>query len=293
MAGPFLLVGGDSEIAVATAAHLRNLRIDFLATTRRQDEVAPDRPFLDLRLPPDEWPPLPDVRGACIFAAISGLLQCARDPIGASFINVTQTLLLIDRLLSGGTPVLFLSSDKVFDGSRPQVPAASPLCPASEYGRQKAETERALAQRMGAGAPITVLRLAKIVSPGMPLLKQWATALLSRAAIEVFADLVMAPTPVELVATAVANLLLEPESGIFQLSGPRDISYAEVGHYLARKLAAPSGLVVPVSAYAAGMPPGSTPANTTLDSSALRDRLDIAVPEPWAVIDELIPTCLA
>jgi hypothetical protein len=36
------------------------------------------------------------------------------------------------------------------------------------------------------------------------------------------------------------------------------------------------------------LPPGSTAPHTTLDSSVLRRRFGIGVPEPWEVIDELI-----
>jgi hypothetical protein len=39
------------------------------------------------------------------------------------------------------------------------------------------------------------------------------------------------------------------------------------------------------------MPAGSTARNTTLDSSALRERFGIAVPDACEVIDALIQTC--
>jgi dTDP-4-dehydrorhamnose reductase len=286
--GNLLLVGGDSEIAVATAAHLRNRGGQIASTTRRPSMVRSDRPFLDLSLPLSEWDPPRGMRAACIFAAIARLQLCADDPAGSSFINVTQTLGLVDRLLNRGIRVLFLSTDKVFDGSRPHMPVEAPLCPLSEYGRQKAEAERGLIQRIRDGQPVTILRLSKIVSPHMKLLRQWSVDLSSGTPIKAFSDLVMAPTPVALVAAAIASLLAAPAPGIFQLSGPRDVSYAEVGRYIARKVGAAPDLVVPVSAYSAGMPTGSTPANTTLDASALRERFDIVVPDPWAVVDSLI-----
>src|SRR6516164_8155264 len=76
-----------------------------------------------------------------------------------------------------------------------------------------------------------------------------------------------------------------PEAGI---SGPRDISYAEIAACLARRLNADPTLVRSVSAASAGMPEGSTPRYTTLDSSALRARFGIAAPGPWPTIEELV-----
>lgn len=288
MSGPFLLVGGDSEIAVATAAHLRRRGLPFAATTRRRERVAAERPFLDLAAPLDRWEPPPGTRAACIFAAIARLQDCARDPAGSAFLNVTQTVALVERLRARGIAVLFLSTDKVFDGSRPQVPAATPPCPASEYGRQKARAEAALAAQMAAGPPLAILRLSKVASPGMPLLEEWTAALVAGAPVRPFYDLYTAPVPAALVAAAIAGLLAEPARGIFQLSGLRDVSYVEIANHLARRLDAAPELVTPVSAYSAGMPPGATPRHTTLDSSAICRRLGAAVPDPWQVIDALI-----
>jgi dTDP-4-dehydrorhamnose reductase len=291
MPGRILIVGGDSEIATTAAAHLRASGCTVAATTRRRERVATDRPFLDLCRPVEDWP-IPDgISAVCFCAAIARLNDCANNPEGSALVNVTRTIALADRLLARGIPVLFLSTDKVFDGTRAHVPAAAPPCPVSEYGRQKAAAEAALSERMRAGAPVTVLRLAKIVSPGMALLRQWIGSLVGGKPIRAFDDMMMAPTPVAVAAAAIERLLAEPNPGIFQLSGPRDVAYGEVAAHLAHSLGADPALVEPVSAYSAGLPPGSTAQHTTLDSSALRERFGIAVPDAWGVIDELMATC--
>jgi dTDP-4-dehydrorhamnose reductase len=286
-----LIVGGDSEIASATAAHLRSVGYDIAATTRRQDRVAADRPFLDLDQQIEDWPIPEGVSAACFCAAIARLADCARDPAGSARVNAGGTVALADRLLARGVPVLFLSTDKVFDGSRPLVPADAPPRPVSEYGRQKAAAEAALGERMRAGAPAAILRLAKVVSPGMELLRQWIANLRAGKPIRAFDDMMMAPTPVELVAAAVERLLAESTAGVFQLTGPRDIAYSEVAQHLARSVGADPALVEAVSAYSAGLPEGSTAPHTTLDSSALRERFGIVVPDAIEVIDALIESC--
>jgi dTDP-4-dehydrorhamnose reductase len=291
MSGPTLLVGGDSEIATAAAGFLRQRGYPVAATTRRRANVAADRPFLDLTLPLDDWEPPADTRAACIFAAIARLHDCAGDPAGSSLVNVTATLAVLDRLVARNIPVLFLSTDKVFDGVRPNVAAETAPNPVSEYGRQKAAAEAAIRTGMAAGAPLGILRLAKVVSPGMPLLRQWIRTIAAGEPVRAFSDMMMAPTPVAIVADAIERLIAEPTTGIFQLTGPRDVSYSEVACHLACRLGADPALVRSVSAYSAGLPPGSTACHTTLDSAALRERFGITVPDAWPVIDAVADTC--
>ena len=286
-----LIVGGDSEIAGATTAYLRERGHEVLATTRRQDRVSADRPHLDLSRSVDDWPIPPGIDAACLCAAIARLADCANDPVSSTRVNVTGIATLSRRLLERGIPVLFLSTDKVFDGTRPHVPAETPPCPVSEYGRQKAAAEAALVGHMRQGQSAAILRLAKIVSPGIALLRGWLESLSAGQPIRAFHDMHMAPTPVALVAGAIERLLAEPSAGIFQLTGPRDIAYSAVALHLAQKLGADPALVEKVSAYSAGLPLGSTAPHTTLDSSALRQRFGIAVPDAIGVIDDLFETC--
>jgi dTDP-4-dehydrorhamnose reductase len=284
----YLLVGGDSEIASATFAYMHRLGLSVTATTRRTDRLTAGRIFLDLASPLAAWQPPPETRSACIFAAVGHLVDCHRDPVGSALINVTRTLELIERLASYGIHVLFLSTNQVFDGSRAHVPATAPLSPVSEYGRQKALTETRLKSSMAAGAPVGILRLAKIVAPGMALLRQWQKTLVTGQAVHPFRDMFMAPTPVGVAAAAITALIADRCSGIWQLSGPEDVSYAEIAAHIGRHLQADPALVQPIAAATAGMPMGSTPRHTTLDSSVLRSTFGIASPEPWATIEGVL-----
>jgi dTDP-4-dehydrorhamnose reductase len=284
----FLLVGGDSEIGAATYRHLKSAGEAAAATTRRRELAGGDRPLLDLAADLSSWEPAPQISAACIFAATARLADCAADPAGSAAINVGQTLTLAGRLTARNIYVLFLSTNQVFDGSVAHVPAAAPASPVSEYGRQKARAEAALRERMDAGAPIGILRLAKVVSATMPLLHGWVRALKAGAPIRAFHDMPMAPAPTELVSTAIAALLKSRACGVFQLTGPQDVSYADVAHRLAHQLGADPALVGSVGAIEAGMPEGSAPRHTTLDSSAMRDRFGIVVPGPWGVLDPIV-----
>jgi dTDP-4-dehydrorhamnose reductase len=282
----FLLVGGDSEIGAATNAFLTEQGHPVAATTRQANRASPDRPLLDLAAPLEAWEPPAGTRSACIFAAMARLAACAADPAGTARINVTQTLALLERLLARGIHVLFLSTNQVFDGSIPHTPANAPASPISEYGRQKARVEAALHEHIQLGAPAAILRLSKVVSRGMPLIGDWMMALCTGREIRAFHDMTLAPVPTEMVSSAVGVLMQDRASGVYQLTGPRDISYADVGRFLAGHLDADPSLVAEISALEAGLPEGATPRHTTLDSSLLRDRYGLQVPDVWQVIEE-------
>ncbi len=283
-----LLVGADSEIAAATWRHFEQRGLPAVGTTRRIDRVSSRLRLLDLHAPADDWTIPEGITSACIFAAVARLAACAADPAASAFINVDQTLRLVDRLIERGIHVLFLSTNQVFDGSRPHVPGDAPASPVSEYGRQKARAEAALLRHIAAGAPVGILRLAKIVSPDMALVRGWTEALRARQTIRAFSDMTMAPVPVALTASAIAELMASRERGVFQLTGPADVTYAEVGRHVARRVGAPAGLVEPVPAATAGMPVGTTPRHTTLDSSALCEHFGILAPDAWGVLDPII-----
>jgi dTDP-4-dehydrorhamnose reductase len=282
-----MLIGADAEIGAATARHLSASGLPFTATTRRPGAAA-GRIALDLERPLDSWKPPDGVDAACIFVAVARLAACEADPAGSSYINVTQTLALADRLVSRGIYTLFLSTNQVFDGETAHVPAEAPHCPVSEYGRQKARAEAGLQARMASGEPIGILRLAKVVSPDMALIRNWRQELGAGREIQAFHDMSMAPTPVDLVATAIGVLLDARRRGIAQLTGPRDVSYLAVGRRVAGDVGADTDLVKAVSAHASGMPPGATPRHTTLDSSLMREMLDREIPDAWDVIDAIL-----
>jgi dTDP-4-dehydrorhamnose reductase len=283
----FLIVGGDSEIGAAALRAMQAQGQSVAATTRRPERAAPDRPFLDLAAPLDDWTPPPGTQAACLCAAVARLADCAKDPKGSAHINVVQTLALAEKLLARGIAVLFLSTNQVFDGLTPHQRADAPHAPVSEYGRQKARAEAALMRHMNDGAPVAILRLAKVVSDAMPLIDGWIRDLSAGTPIRAFSDLTMAPTPTDMVCTAIAALLHDRACGIFQLTGPRDVSYADVGRFLAATLDADPKLVIEARGRDAGLPEGATPPNTTLDSSRLRVHYGLEVPDVWGVVQRV------
>jgi dTDP-4-dehydrorhamnose reductase len=281
----WLIVGGDSEIGSALLQRLSGPHGRVVSTTRKRERSGRDRLYLDLAMLSETWQLPCGLQSVCIAAAVARLAACAADPAGSAAVNVSGTIKIVEKLAASGTHVVFLSTNQVFDGSIPNVAADAPTCPVSEYGRQKAQAESALKALIARGAPVAILRLAKVLGPDMPLLKTWIDALKRGEAVRAFHDMTMAPTPMELVVEAIAKLMGDHACGVFQLTGPIDASYAEIARYLADRLDADTGLVQEVSAHSMGLPTGSTPRYTTLDSSLLREAYGLAIPDVWQAIE--------
>ncbi|MDP3694040.1 sugar nucleotide-binding protein [Bradyrhizobium sp.] len=282
----FLVVGGNSEIGSATAQLIRSRGGEVVCTTRRLP-TAPNEVLLDLGGPVQDFAIPEGVKSACIFVAVARLAACEADPAGSARINVEQSAALTEMLAARGVYTLFLSTNQVFNGDTPHVPWDAPVSPISEYGRQKAAAERTLRALMREGAPVGILRLAKVVSPGMSLVENWKRELAAGRPIRAFHDMTMAPTPVKVVAEAIARMMEDRLPAIAQLTGPSDVTYADVGRSIAESLGVDPGLVQPVSALDNGMPHGSTPRYTTLDSSLLLARYGLTAPAALDVIREL------
>lgn len=286
--GRLLIIGGDSQIGSEILRQPHLFKEGIYATTRHAKQVSGDRPFLDLAAPLADWEPPKGTRVACVLAGISRLADCEVDPVRSAFVNVTQTLDLIKRLVARGVFTLFMSTDKVFDGGRSMVSADAPTNPVSEYGRQSACVEAALRATMRSGASVAILRMTKVLAPGMPLLCGWAKWLAAGQTIEAADDMVMAPVPVDVAAVAVQCVLAHRVSSIFQLSGPRDITYADAARHIAMRVGAAKSLVRTRSAAALDLPAGATPRHTTLDGGALAAQFGITVGDPLAIIDDVI-----
>jgi dTDP-4-dehydrorhamnose reductase len=272
-----LVVGGDSLVGGALAAYLRARGDRVVETSRRAERIASGALRLDLAGDPASWPALPQLKGAALCAAVARLQDCEQDPAGSRRINVEGIAALAHRLIAAGVPTVFLSTDKVYDGLRPQRRREEPACPTTEYGRQKAAAEAAMP------AQAAVLRLSKVVSPTLELFRGWRRELAAGRPITPFSDLMLAPVPVELVAQVIARLMDERRSGLYHLTGARDVTYVEAARALSATLGSDPALVQPRTS---NVGPAPVP-YTALDMSVERTLWQLAPPEPDAVLRQL------
>ena len=75
---------------------------------------------------------------------------------------------------------------------------------------------------------------------------------------------------------------------MFQLTGPRDLSYLEIGRHIAAELGVARALVSEGTTVEAGLPAGSGRMHTTLDLSRLRDGYGIMAPDVLLIVRSVI-----
>ena len=144
MVSEVFIVGGDSLIGSALASYLSRTGHKVIASTRHKDISAKNRIYLDLKESSDRWA-LPGKQDTAVLCAgITDVADCERKPEETARVNVEATCILADKLVKAGTRIIFLSSNQVFDGTSPYPSPMDSISPITEYGIQKAETERRL-----------------------------------------------------------------------------------------------------------------------------------------------------
>jgi UDP-glucose 4-epimerase len=120
--------------------------------------------------------------------AVSGVMDCANDPVGSARVNVEGTRRLVDACASRGVPLAFASSLAVL-GAPEHLPVTeeTPARPTHEYARQKAAGEEMVldAGRRGRAAGV-VLRMSNVYGgyavDGRPVAKSNVLELFSQQA---------------------------------------------------------------------------------------------------------------
>jgi len=281
-----LIIGADGVIGSALYEHLTRRGMTVFGTTRREAKVDMGRSlYLDLNQPQTLFDKLPDVDVAIICAAMARFADCRAQPDLARRVNVIAPAELTQRLVERGTFVVRLSSSAVFDCRTPRVRADRATAPRSVYGRLQADAEKAI---LAIGDKTSVLRLTKIVTGDFSLVRSWITTLAAGGSIEAFEDHTLCPLPLVAAVDAAATVLEQRQSGIFQVSGASDISYAELAYYLVRRLGLPSYRVIPVRAVYRGMLADDLTPYTSMDTARLTELNGFIPPEPFSVFADVL-----
>lgn len=208
-------------------------------------------------------------RGVIHAAADASPERCQTDPESSRKVNVTASLEIAACCARLDIPLVFVSTDLVFDGDRAPYAESDTPRPISVYGVQKAEAE----ERVRTVWPQTVIcRLPLLFgfsrsAPG-GVLAWMLPALRTGERLQLFTDEIR--TPVD--AASAANGLLAAlhwASGIYHLGGATPISRWDFGHLLAQILAVPSPSI-DAARIADVSEAAPRPANVSLSSEKAR-----------------------
>lgn len=268
----------------------------------RFEVIALGRPDLDLSAPDTIEAALlkaqPDVIVSA--AAYTAVDQAESDEEAATVINGIAAGKIAEAAAALGVPVIHISTDYVFDGSKaaPYV-ESDPVAPIGAYGRSKLAGEKAVA---AATPNHAILRAAWVYSPfGRNFLKTMLKLAETRDSLNVVDDQIGNPTSAldiaDAVLTVAANLLGSDDPalrGVFHMTGTGEASWADFAIEIFARSADAGGPTaevgrIPSSAYPT---PAKRPANSRLDCSLLEARHGVNLPD-WKQSTSIIVERLA
>lgn len=178
-------------------------------------------------------------------AALARVDLCERDPRAAETANAEAPGRLAAACHQRGLRLIALSTDLVFDGTRPHRTETSPTGPINVYGRTKLAGELAVLR----GHPeATVVRVALVSGRGhgsrATATESVAWALRAGRPVRLFTDEYRTPIDAESVADALLRLLARaPLPGVLHLGGPERLSRFELGVRVASVLGLDASLL--------------------------------------------------
>ncbi|MFE2728234.1 SDR family oxidoreductase [Kitasatospora sp. NPDC059327] len=168
-------------------------------------------------------------------AGLVPLEAAEADPALAHRLNVRPVEVLLEALRGSAAKLVLLSSDNVFDGTRPQYTEADPRSPVNAYGRSKVAAEDLLLAEGGH----LIVRIPLVYGRG-----PWANTFMSRLAAPTTVartDLVCAPVYLPSIAPAVARLW--HRTGVVHYGGADVVTRFELMSRVQRALDLPTRVV--------------------------------------------------
>lgn len=272
------VIGSDGLIGRALFDQMGKLGVRVKGTTRRTVDSS-SQYHLDLNRPTIPASVLYETDVAYICAGNTSISECETHKKETRQLNVDALTKVITECLNHDVFIVFLSTDMVFDGTKPSPTTADEPNPINEYARQKRDVEQFLNPHLGRAA---IVRLSKVLYPEYPLFRLWLDQLHSGSTIFPFADKRIAPVFVDFALQVLMEIGIKKQPGLWHLSAHTDISYAQAIFYLADKYGLNPGLIQPVESK--DMHTGAHRKHVALNCDRI-EKLGFAVPHALDAID--------
>lgn len=191
---------------------------------------------------------------------------CQTDPIASHAINVTASLNLAGLCADANIPLVFTSTDLVFDGHAAPYREDDPVHPLSLYGEQKVLAEEGILERHPAAAICRMPLMFGVAPTASSFLQDFFQMCDRRQVLKLFVDEFRTPVNG---FDAAKGLLLALETGFqgrLHLGGKERLSRYEFGRVITEVFGLDQSLIQP--AHQADVPmPAPRPPDVSMDSS--------------------------
>ncbi len=226
-------------------------------------------------------------------AAYTNVDEAEDDRTRAWAINADAVGVMGETARTVGAMVVHYSTDYVFDGRATGAQdETAPTGPLNVYGASKLAGEEALRR---SGADHVILRTSWVYGPtGRNFALTILRLALERTTLDVVADQYGAPTSADLIAAVTARIIATPRPGLFHLAASGRTSWhgfavalVEAALSGGARLALDPKAITPIPASAWAARP-ARPANSSLDTSKIREAYDLELPAWQDGIGQLI-----
>jgi dTDP-4-dehydrorhamnose reductase len=231
-----LITGGTGMLAVNCALHLRKSRQIVLALhTSKLSLPGVQALQLALGTAPSALAAISAIKPDYVIhtAALTSVEQCEADPTLAQQVNVELAANVASACAQLNVGLVHISTDHLFDGSKPLVDEETPLSPMNRYGQSKAEAEQAV---LALHPPSLVIRT-NFFGFGPAWRPSFSDTILDglRAGRELrlFTDVYYSPLLLQDLIQATLELMEGGHRGIFNVVGDQRLSKHEFGLLLA------------------------------------------------------------
>ena len=211
-----------SHIVRAAAVHAPNWRVRGLT---RSDFDFTDFPEVQRQFEAD----LPQLVIHC--AAMSDPTVCEAQQTHTRLVNREATFYLSG--LAQDIPMIFFSSDLVFDGKHGNYTEQDEPSPLTFYARTKAEAEALVLANLLHSVVRTTLTAGKSPNSDRGIEEQLRLRWAKGDTVKLFIDEYRCPIPAEVTARAIWELALAKRPGLYHLAGSQRLSRLEIGQAIA------------------------------------------------------------
>jgi dTDP-4-dehydrorhamnose reductase len=254
---------------------------DLTGFVRARHEIVPvDLPEIDLTRPGMLEPCIATSRPDVVIhaAAFTAVDECERQPDAAFRVNGEGTRNVALACREAGLPMLYISTDYVFDGEKPApyIESDEPN-PLGVYGRSKLEGERHVREMLEA---YWIVRTSWLFGPCG---RNFVRTILERARagtpLRVVDDQIGAPTYTVHLAAALEEIILRGEYGVYHATNQGACSWYEFACTILREAGMDASLVAPIPTSASGRP-APRPRNSRLAATHLQQQ-GLPLLPPW------------